>query len=686
MNIETNQPFLSTSKILNFTLMKGFWLYCMVILMLSCSGKEYNEVLVQSPNNTSQVRLELMEGRPYWSVKYKDKPILRPSRLGLVIEGSNFEGPFIVMGTDKQTIDTTWIPVWGKSNKIRNHYNEVVWYLQEQEGTKRNLEIVVRTYDDGVAVRYRINGDKTVEITDDLTEFSFTEDHTCWGANLWQPNLSEINLPDFIGPVKLNNYKGFGFPITVEVDKNCYASMLEAGIYDIAKLIPKAKGQNTIKCTHKASKLQLSGQTSWRVLLLGDKPGDLLTSNVMVNLNPPTELKVTSWIKPGLALWDWRVWGSKASDGFTYGLDMPSWKRQIDFASEHGITYLLLDAGWYGLEFDPKSDPTTSRDYLLYQPDPNRPELKPIDPPKDWKDPIDIPGLIKYAKERHVGIILYLNDVIKQNFDIENTLKTYNEWGASGIKYGFMSGDGQVMLNKTREIVELCGKYKLTCDFHDEIIPPSGDRRKNPYYLSREFCHSQADGLQSFTPETFCTTVFTNMLAGPLDMDNGFLTLTDIEKVRPKVFKPIHSTVVSEAARVLIVFSGLAVLPDSPDSYAGKPDLFEFISKLPMTWDETKILNGKIGEYITTARRSGDEWFIGSACDSNGVELPIEFDFLTEGKTYWATLYEDSPESHYIHNKDQYQVRKITVKKGDKTQANLAPGGGHCIWLKPMDN
>jgi alpha-glucosidase len=429
--------------------------------------------------------------------------------------------------------------------------------------------------------------------------------------------------------------------------------------------------------------VDLPAETSWRTLLLGKSAGSLLTGSVQVNLNPPCRIKDTSWIKPGLAFWDWRAWGATAPDGFKYNLDMASWRRFIDFASSNGVPYLVLDANWYGHEFDSKSNPVVSRKYLVYQPDPRKAKMASKPAPEPWDDPIDIPSLIKYGKERNVGVLLYINDVARKHYDFEKTLATYHEWGAAGIKYGFMRVRGQQKVLDTRKIVELCAKYELLCDFHDGPIPPSGDRRTYPNYVAREHCHAQSDARRSFTPTTFCTTVFCNMLAGPLDMNNGFFTLTGIEKVRPKVFVPVPSTVVSEAARVMIVFSGLAIIPDTPESYAAKADLFEFVKSLPLTWDETHILNSSIGEYITTARRSGKRWFIASACNEKGATLPIKFDFLKKGVTYSAVVYEDAPDAHYKTNKDAYRKRKITVRKDDDLKIVLAPGGGNCMIIAP---
>ncbi len=594
--------------------------------------------------------------------------------MGLVPQKDPYK-PFEIIKTSSTTFKEEWNAVWGKHSKILNHYKERTWQLQESVVGGRRLDVIIRAYNDGVALRYRIHGTGKATIVDDLTTFNFSGDYTCWSANGERPNY---------GPVKLSQYRGRQFPLTVKVSDDCYCSILEGAIYDYAIVKPKRVGPTSFRTSMDKSMVTLPSETSWRVMLLGERPGALLESNVMVNLNPSCKINDTSWIKPGLAMWDWRAWGGTGKDGFKYNLDMASWRRFIDFASKYNVRYLVLDANWYGHEFDKESNPMKSRDYIVYQPNSNSPKMADKPAPKNWNDPIDVPALIKYGNKKGVGVLLYINDIARHNYDFKKTLATYKEWGAAGIKYGFMKGKGQRKVLDTREIVELCAKNNLLCDFHDGPIPPSGDRRTYPNYVSREFCHAQSDAMRSFTPRTFCTTVFCNMLAGPLDMCNGFFSLNGIEKVRPKVFRPVHSTVVAEAARILITFSGLSYLPDIPDSYEDKADLFEFLSKLPMKWGETRILNGSIGEFITTARRSGKDWFIASCNNEKGAELPIALDFLEDGRSYLATLYEDAPDSHYINNKEAYRIRRITVKKGDVIKAKLAPGGGHCIYLTPV--
>lgn len=631
---------------------------------------------INSPDGRVAVELNLDGDQPNWSVSYAGEAVLVPGRLGMRFSTPS-EGGYKSLSVTRAASDDEWNPVWGRFSTIRDHYNELVWELQEVQGQQRRIAVVIRAYDAGVAVRYRLDEAGDAFLKQDLTCFSFAGDFTCWS-----PNGERAN----IGPVRLSKYNGHQFPLTVKVSDTCYASVLEADIKNMPYVIPKRVGSTAFVSAFKGAVPEISAaETSWRVLLLGENPGDLLVGNLLENLNPSCGLEDASWVKPGLAMWDWRAWGGKGDDGFVYNLDMASWRRMIDFASKYGIEYLVLDANWYGHEFDPKSNPVTSRDYIVYQPDPTRPKMADRPAPEDWDDPVDVPKLIQYGRERNVGVMLYINDVARDNYDFDQTLATYQAWGAAGIKYGFMRGTPSEKVRKTREIVKACAKYRLHCNFHDNPVPPSGDVRTFPNYLAREFNHAQCDAGRSFTPKTFCTTVFCNMLAGPLDMCNGFMSLTDLEKGRPKVFKPVPSTVAAEAARVLITFSGLAFLPDTPESYESKADLFEFIASLPMTWDETKILNAEIGAYITTARRNGDRWFIASCANENGADLPINLDFLREGVTYDATLYEDTSETHYVDNKEAYRIRRMKMKKGDAITAKLAPGGGHCIKLVPAE-
>ena len=639
-------------------------------------------VSVASPNGRLVVTLNLTDGIPTWATALAGKALVDTSRLGVQVDGARL-GPLEALGAE-QSLHREWVDVvWGKFDRYDDHYRQLAWTLRETAGRQRTLRIVVRVYDQGMAVRYEFpehaNWGSAIVLTDGATEFHFAHNGTGWGYNRER---------DPVGPQSLSRFaagRGADLPLTVQCADEVYLAVLEAAIFEQApfRLTPAAEGKTGFRESFAKSTLAPGGATSWRVVLVGQRPGDLLVAPLLYCLNPPCRIADTSWIKPGLAFWDWRAWGAATKDGFTYDLDMKSWRRFIDFASRHNIRYLVLDANWYGPEFEASSNPRTSRDHLVIQPDMTKPHIIRKPAPKDWADPIDVPALIQYAKARDVGVILYFNDVAKNNYPFEETLALYQRWGAAGIKYGFMKAKGQQKVLDTREIVRLCAKYHLLCDFHDGPIPPSGDERTYPNYVTREFCHSQSDAMRVFSPTGFCEQVFVNMLAGPLDMCNGLFALENPAQDRPRIFKNIDATVAAETARVMITFSGLSILPDCPEAYAEKADLFECLSQLPGTWDETRILHSAIGEYITTARRSKETWFIASATNEQARTLPIRLDFLKPGSTYSATLYEDAEDAHFQTNREAYQVRKTKVTRDDTLAARMAPGGGHSIILKP---
>ncbi|MBD3274271.1 MAG: alpha-glucosidase, partial [Candidatus Marinimicrobia bacterium] len=449
-------------------------------------------------------------------------------------------------------------------------------------------------------------------------------------------------------------------PMVIETSSGKYLGIHEAAIFNFAPFnLRPDSGKYSLQFTDTPMKSALPFSSSWRTFIIGDEPGDLVESDLLVNLNPPCKIAETSWIQPGKSVWDWRVWGYEAPDGFVYGLNTESHLRFIDFASENNIQYLLIDADWYGSEFDENSDPSQSR------------------------SGVDIEKTMAYAKERDVGIILYLNDVGAKKFGLERVLKQFADWGASGVKYGFMQGSGAEKVRHTRRVVELCAKYHLMVDFHDNPVPPGGDRRTWPNLVTREFGHAQTDAKRSYQPVTAVTAPFVNMIAGPLDLTNGWFDLNNAHS-REKVFEEIPGTVVAEVAKLIVIYTGLMVLPDSPEAYLDKEDLFACIRQMPPMFDSFDVLDGKIGEYISVARRSGDEWFIGSLTNEDSRTLSVHFDFLPENGKYTATLYEDSEDSHFLQNKESYRIRQMEVDSSTVLDINLAAGGGHAMYLQPV--
>jgi len=653
-----------------------------LILLVCATTRAETPLTIASPDERLAVVIDLTDGIPTWSLRWGDDQLVEPGRLGVQVGGEALQAVKTV-AADRKVHRESVKTVWGKFAEYDNHYSQLCWTVRETTGDRRTLRIVMRVYNEGVALRYEFPAEggwgDAILLTAGATEFRFAGDFTGWAYNRER---------DPVGPQPLSQFhrgKGANLPLTVRCSERTYLAVLEAAVFKQApfRLAPIAGGQTAFRETFATSRLAPADATSWRVVLVGRTPGDLLVSPMIYCLNPPCKLADTDWIKPGLSFWDWRAWGARTKDGFTYGLDMASWKRFIDFASQNNIRYLVLDANWYGPEFEKSSDPRTSRDHLVIQPDMTKPHIIRKPAPENWDDPIDVPALIRYGRSRGVGIILYFNDIARDNYPFEETLALYQQWGAAGIKYGFMKAKGQQKVLDTREIVRLCAKYQLLCNFHDGPVPPSGDRRTYPNYVTREFCHSQSDAMRAFSPTGFCEQVFVNMLAGPLDMCNGLYTLEDPARDRPRIFTNVDSTIVAETARVMITFSGFSILPDCPEAYAERADLFDFIRRLPMTWDETRILHSDIGKYITTARRSDDRWFVASATNEEQRTLPISLNFLDEGKTYWATVYEDAPDAHYKTNREAYQVRKLRVTRDTTLEARMAPGGGHCLFVEP---
>jgi len=390
--------------------------------------------------------------------------------------------------------------------------------------------------------------------------------------------------------------------------------------------------------------------------LLGECPGDLLVSTIAINLAAPCKLEETDWITPGKGVWDWRVNGYTAPDGFTYGINTESYIRLIDFAAEHDIPLMELAGIWWRF----------------------------VDGELQAVPSLDMERIMSYAKARNVGIMLYYDHKQGGCMELEELCRLYAEMGAAGIKYGFRGNDAEF----TRRAIDMAAEYGLTIYFHDRPCPMTGVRRTMPNALAREYCHAQQDARKAFSPTGFLKMAMINALSGPLDMANGAFGLDGINRGErrygPRAKESFNSTVVSEAARILVIFSGLDLLPDAPEEYSRKSDLFDFIARLPATWEETRIINSEIGEHISTARRKGDEWFVGSVIDEEGGTLEIPLDFLDKGRDYAVRFYEDAPDSHFRNKRERYRIRDGEVGSTDIVKAEMAPGGGHCMWIRPL--
>jgi alpha-glucosidase len=382
----------------------------------------------------------------------------------------------------------------------------------------------------------------------------------------------------------------------------------------------------------------------------------MVDSHLIELLNPtPDEAASFDWVNPGVAVWDWRINGAEV-DGFRYEMSLPSWIRMVDFAAENGIEHLVLDADWYGPEHEKESDPVKGGK---------------VDQVKQ---------IIAYGKTKHVGVWLYLNDVAGRTYPLEPTLKQYSDWGAVGIKYGFMQGNPAQRNARTRLITERAAAHQLMVNFHDGPVHPYGQMRTFPNAMTREFCHSQLDAHRVYQPITFVTSVFVNMLAGPIDMCNGLADLTQANRVDEP--SPVPSTLAGEGARTLIVFSGATIIPDIPENYRKHPEILEFIAAQKMPWRESQTLSGVIGEHIVMARQAADgAWLVGAATNEDPRTLEVPLDFLGEG-AFEALVIQDGPGSDYRTHVESTTAEHRKVTAADRVRLKLAPGGGGCILLR----
>ena len=633
---------------------------------------------LSSPNQQIKLTTHSKNEKISYSVEFNGKTIISESRLGMQLNKDAFSGGVAVTESSTRSQKETWKSVWGNQSEHLDHFNELTLKITETAATKRNMQIILRAYDDGIAFRYaypKQENLKQANLTKELSQVALVAESM---PVAWYP-ASTTTLVNNASFDSLR--KRCRTPFTVQIAEDCFVSLHEAAVVNSADAtLSIGRDQRTLTFNSKCK--QGTGTVSpWRTIQIAEKPGDLVDSSLILNLNEPCKLTDTSWIKPGVSLWDWRNHGGKADDGFVYGINTESYIRYIDFAKKHKLDHVLIDAEWYGPERSRESDPIT------------------------YEHEVDIPKVANYAKENGIGLWLYINDKALKAFDMDRTFAQYQKWGIAGIKHGFLSAGNQVKNAFSVKVLKKCAEYQLMYVIH-EPNKPTGLSRTYPNFMASEYVNSMLDSASRTpaTPAEICTFPVVHNLSGPVDRSCGLFDL-DNSISRAKVHKQIPSTVISQAAQCLIFPSGFLTLPDMPDAYERKKDIFQFIKQLPMNYDESRVLDMKIGEHFSIARRSDTTWIVASVANEKGLTTEITLDFLKPGITYDVTLFEDTPESHYKFpgewskqiakkkklpfkpvktQRELYQIKNITAKRGDTITAKIAPGGGHCMWIRPQ--
>ena len=586
----------------------------------------------------------------YYTLTYKNRPVIEESKLGVLIENQlgvpNDTCHFWcenlkLTGTERRKADETWKPVYGERAEIRDCYNEMTLKFKKGEGDgaqdggydkRKNyfMNIIVRAYNEGVAFRYHFpettNG-LFLHIIGEQTSFTMPQ-----GTMAYYERWAQ-------GPYALRPLEGWGKeeserPLTLKLPDGLSVALLEAEMVDYVrgKFRLSADKPSTLETSLYSSVDIISPySTPWRVIMVGERPVDLINNNdIVLNLNPACKLADTSWIKPGKVF--------RSGD-----LKQERVKAAIDFAAERGIQYVHMDAGWYGPEMKMSSDATT------------------VSPDKD----LDIPALCQYAESKGIGLMVYVNQraLVQQ---LDTLLPLYKKWGLKGIKFGFVQIGNQRWSTWLHDAVRKCGEYGLMVDIHDEYRP-TGFSRTYPNLMTQE-----GIGGNEEMPDALHNTIlpYTRFLAGAADYTLCYFN------------GRVKNTKAHQLAMAAVYYSPLQFMfwYDRPEFYKGEEEL-EFWKAIPSVWDDSRALDGEIGEYIVQARRSGSDWFVGAMTNTEARTVTLTTDFLEPGKKYMLHLYEDDDK---LNTRTKVRSTHKKIKAGDKFVLKLKASGGAALHFTPL--
>lgn len=634
------------------------------------------------------------DGRPLYTVTRGGKAVIAPSTLGfLFTDAAKMQRNFKIESSSTSSADTKWDQPWGEWKTIRDRHNELKVRLKETTALGREMVIVFRVFDDGVGFRYELPDQpnlKTVHIADEMTEFSLAEDGEAW----WIPG-SEWNRDEYLyNRTPISSVPLAHTPLTAKLASGTHIAFHEAALVDYSGMfLQRVEGTRfkTVLVPGAAAAKVVRGTpfvTPWRTMIIADNAAGLYASHIELNLNEPNKLGDVGYFKPGkyVGVW-WEMhlglsgWGSTPKRGATTA----NVKRHIDFAAKHGFTGVLVegwnvgwDTQWFGdgkgFEFD--------------KPTPD----------------FDAAALAAYAKKKHVALIGHNEtggSASHYESQLERAMQFASAHGESVIKTGYVADagqiervgpsgeplrewhDGQFMSEHHRRVLEMAHKYRIAIDAH-EPIKDTGLRRTYPNWVSREGARGQeynAWGNPKNLPNHEADLVFTRMLAGPMDYTPGVLSLVGQNK------SPILTTAAKQLALYVVLYSPVQMAADLPENYEKHLAALQFIKDVPADWEDTRVLNGEVGDYVTFARkdRNGPDWYIGAVTDEQARTLSVPLDFLAPGKSYEAQIYRDGDDADYATDKrHSIVIEKRRVTAGQMLTIKLAPGGGQAIRFKAL--
>ena len=600
-----------------------------VLCFLFCAlTVEAQTLTLQSPGGRLTAEVNLRGSALTYSVTYAGKPLLLEAALGL----SLYSGRYTLAGQSTRANDSEWTPPYGERATIPDRYQELTVRLKDAAAPFRELELILRAYDEGFAFRYRIPGEGRLLFAQESSEFRFPPQALAWEEHGTEGEYRKVPVAAIAA--------GCERPLTVEYGGGLFASLTEAANAGYPRMLfSPVRGRPGTLVSDLGSAVEVVAPyaTPWRALVVGERAGDLLERNYLIaNLNPPQAIRDASWIKPGKAIRE-------------VTLSTRGGMAAVDFAAKHGLQYIEYDAGWYGPEGADASDATHVS----------------LDPARVGNIPdhggLDLPQVIDYARQRGIGVFLYVNRKALER-QLDDILPLYRKWGVKGLKFGFVNVGPQAWTRWLHEAIAKAAANELMVDVHD-AYRPSGFARTYPNLLTQEGVR----GNEHMPTAAHNTTLpFTRFVAGPADYTVCYYT------------DRIQTTRAHQLALPVIYYSPLQFLYwyDRPSAYQGEPEI-EFFDKVPTVWDDTRVIQGEIGEYVTVARRSGRDWFMGTITNEQPRELRIPLTFLEPGKKYTAHLYNNGS------GKNDVLLETRTVTAADTIVAKLPSAGGQAVRLVP---
>ena len=626
--------------------------FFIAILFWAVAIVGYAAEALQSPDGKYNFVFEQKDGRLTYRLDYAAKQVIEEGELGVNIDNHLVESAMgipvdnsnvwtngmEVASVDRRSEDNTWKPVYGEYAQIRDRYNEMTIHLLKggkHQGAsnaydKRQqylLDIIVRAYDEGVAIRYHFpeatNG-LFMHITDDLTSFRFAPGAEAYHYAWAQSHANKVKLLKSEAAWKEEAER----PLTLRLDNGLYAAIGEAALSDFVRGKLKLKADNELQMAlfHPAD-IITAYDMPWRFIMVGEKAIDLINNKQMVlNLNAPCQISDASWIKPGKAFRVCR-------------LDMKTCMEGVDFCVDRGLQYIELDAGWYGPEMKMSSS-----------------ALKVL----ETRD-IDMPKLCQYAKSKGIGVWVYVNQRALYQ-ELDQLLPLYEKWGICGIKFGFVQIGSQEWTTWLHNAVKKCADHHIMVDIHDEYRP-TGWSRTYPNLMTQE-----GIGGNEEMPDAEHNTIlpFTRFLCGPADYTPCYFN------------GRVKNTKAHQLAMPVVYYSPVTFLYwyDLPNVYKGEKEL-DFWKYCPTVWDESKALQGEIGEYIVQARRSGNDWFVGAMNGLQARDITLNTaDFLQKGKKYRVEIYNDDPS---LNTRTKIASTIQVIKAGKTIKLHLLPSGGAAL-------